>query len=51
MRNQGAKKKKKKWFLKTCIVFFEGRETVLEAFESKIFSTKSKGAGILNLKS
>ena len=28
--------------------FFEGRERVLDAFESKIFSTKSKGAGILN---
>ena len=29
--------------------FFEGREKTLDAFESKIFSTKSKGAGILNL--
>ena len=29
--------------------FFEGREKVLDAFESKIFSIKSKGAGILNL--
>ena len=28
--------------------FFEGREKVLDAFESKIFSVKSKGAGILN---
>ena len=28
--------------------FFEGREKVLDAFESKIFSIKSKGAGILN---
>ena len=28
--------------------FFEGREKVLNAFESKIFSTKSEGAGILN---
>ena len=26
----------------------EGREKVLDAFESKIFSIKSKGAGILN---
>ena len=28
--------------------FFEGREKVLDAFESKIFLTKSKGTGILN---
>ena len=28
--------------------FFEGRERVFDAFESKIFSIKSKGAGILN---
>ena len=28
--------------------FFEGREKILDAFECKIFSTKSKGAGILN---
>ena len=28
--------------------FFEGRENVLDAFESKIFSIKSKGTGILN---
>ena len=28
--------------------FFEGREKILDAFESKIFSTKSKGTGILN---
>ena len=28
--------------------FFEGREKIPHAFESKIFSTKSKGAGILN---
>ena len=27
---------------------FEGREKVLDGFESKIFSTKSRGAGILN---
>ena len=27
---------------------FEGREKTLDAFESKIFLTKSKGAGILN---
>ena len=29
--------------------FFEDREKIIGAFESKIFSTKSKGAGILNL--
>ena len=28
--------------------FFEGREKILDAFESKIFSIKSKGAGIVN---
>ena len=28
--------------------FRKGREKVLDAFESKIFSTKPKGAGILN---
>ena len=28
--------------------FFEGREKVLNAFESKIFSIKSKGSGLLN---
>ena len=28
--------------------FFEGREKILDAFESKIFSIKSKGSGILN---
>ena len=29
--------------------FFEVREKILDAFESKIFLTKSKGGGILNL--
>ena len=29
--------------------FFEGREKILDAFESKIFLTKSKCSGILNL--
>ena len=28
--------------------FFDGREKILDAFESKIFLTKSKGVGILN---
>ena len=42
------KNKKKKLFLKICIIFFEGREKIIDAFESKIFWIKSKGAGILN---
>ena len=29
--------------------FFEGREKILDAFQSKIISTKSKGAGVSNL--
>ena len=29
--------------------FYEGREMVLNAFKSKIFLTKSKGSGILNI--
>ena len=28
--------------------FFEGREKILDSFESKIFLTKSKSVGILN---
>ena len=28
--------------------FFDGRKKVLNAFESKIFSIKSKGSGLLN---
>ena len=28
--------------------FYKGREKILNAFESKIFSIKSNGAGILN---
>ena len=42
------KNEKKKLFFKTCIIFFEGREKILDAFESKIFVIKSKGSGILN---
>ena len=35
--------------MKTFKIFLRGeREKVLNAFESKIFSTKSEGAGILN---
>ena len=33
--------------MKTCTTF-EGREKILDAFERKIFSIKSNGAGILN---
>ena len=36
-------------FLKICIIFFEGREKVLNAFESKIFSIKYEGSGLLNI--
>ena len=28
--------------------FYIGRETILNAFKSKIFLTKSKGSGVLN---
>ena len=40
------KNKKKKLFLKTCIK--EGREILLDSFESRIFSIKFKGTGLLN---
>ena len=42
------KKQEKEIVLKNLYNFFEGREKTLDAFESKIFLTKSKGAGILN---
>ena len=42
------KKQEKEIVLENLHNFFEGREKILDAFESKIFSTKSKGAGILN---
>ena len=50
IRNQGVKKKKqeKEIVLKNLYNFFEGREKTLDAFESKIFLTKSRGASILN---
>ena len=52
IRNQGVKEKhkKKKLFLKTCIFFLRVDKTFLTLwnFESKIFLTKSKVAGILN---
>ena len=42
------KNKKKKLFLKTYIIFLRVEKKTLDAFESKILLTKSKGAGILN---
>ena len=42
------KKQEKGIVLKNLYNFFKGREKVLDAFESKIFSIKTKGAGILN---
>ena len=42
------KKREKEIVLKNLYKFFEGREKILDAFESKIFLTKSIGAGILN---
>ena len=48
-RSQEKKKKKEKEIvLENLYKFWEGREKVLDAFQSKIFSIKSKGAGILN---
>ena len=35
-------------FFKALYNFFEGREKILDPFESKIFSIKSKNSGILN---
>ena len=48
MRNQGVKKKKteKGIILENFYKFFKGREIVLDAFERKIFLTKSKGANL-----
>ena len=46
-RNQ-EKKQAKEIVLENLYNFFEGREKILDAFESKIFLTKSKGVGILN---
>ena len=42
------KKKEKEIVLEDLYKFWEGKEKVLDAFQSKIFSIKSKGAGILN---
>ena len=43
------KKQEKETVLENLYNFFEGREKILDAFESKIFSTKSKVAGFLSL--
>ena len=42
------KNKKKKLFLKTCIIFQRVEKKLLMLLKSKIFLTKSTGAGILN---
>ena len=41
-----VKKREKEIVLKNVYNFFEGRERVVNTFESKIFLTKSKSAGI-----
>ena len=42
------KKREKDIVLQNLYNFFEGRKKILDAFESKIFSMKSKGSVILN---
>ena len=42
------KKREKEIALKNLYIFFKGRKKVLNAIESKLFSTKSEDAGILN---
>ena len=42
------KKQEKEIFLKNLCNFFDDRDKVLNPFESKIFSIKSKGSGLLN---
>ena len=42
------KKQEKEIVLKNLHKFWEGREKILDAFESKIFLTKSKCASILD---
>ena len=46
-RNQ-EQKREKEIVLENLYNIFEGREKILDTFESKMFSTKSEGAGILN---
>ena len=43
------KKREKEIVLNNLYNFFEGREKILDPFESKIFLTKFQGAGVLNL--
>ena len=43
------KKQEKEIILKNLNNFWEGRKKLLDAFESKIFLTKCKGSGFLNL--
>ena len=45
---QGSKKRQKKTVF--LYALFEGRERVLDPFESKIFPIKTKGAGSLDSK-
>ena len=42
------KKKEKEIVLESLYKFFDAREMILNGFESKIFSIKSKGSGLLN---
>ena len=42
------KKQEKETVLQNLYKFFEGREKILNAFESKIFLVKSEGVDILN---
>ena len=42
------KKREKEIVLQNLYKFFEDREKILDAFESKMFSIKSKGSDILN---
>ena len=48
-KKKKTKKSRKKSRKENCFNFFEGVEKVLDAFESRIFLIKSKGAGFLNL--
>ena len=52
-KNQNHKIQKKigkKYVLKNLYNFFEGREKILNAFDSKIFLIKTKGSGYLESK-
>ena len=42
------KKQEKEDILKNLYAFFDDRERILDAFESKIFPIKTKGTGFLN---